>query len=128
MLVGTASLLFVVIWEQMRRFGSINLNELPLGSLITSVASNTRMADILPSLIRGILNGNIEYQLGKPLVNIIYSPIPRSIWEGKPAIIDESVLIGSMLLRGTDYYGLPAGPYGWAFLNFGWMGVIIMGF
>ncbi|MBM7839411.1 oligosaccharide repeat unit polymerase [Alkalihalobacillus xiaoxiensis] len=119
--------IFVLIWEQMRRYGRINLSDIPKENILTSVAGNTRMADILPSLVGNVLQGNIDFLWGKPLINIIYSPIPRSLWEGKPEIIDETVLIGSLLLGESDFYGLPAGPYGWAFLNFGWFGVIIMG-
>ncbi len=126
--IGLIAFIFVLAWEQMRTYGTINLASIPVNNLITSVAEKTRMAHILPSLVGQLLNGSIDYQWGKPLLNIFYSPIPRSLWEGKPEIIEETVLIGSLLIGSEGYYGLPAGPYGWAFLNFGWLGVIIMAF
>lgn len=125
---GLAAFMFVLLWEQLRTINRIDFSSLPLNSILTSVAEKTRMADILPSLIGKILNGSIDYELGKPFLNILYAPIPRGIWEGKPEIIEETVLIGSLLIGSGNYYGLPAGPYGWAFLNFGWFGVIILGF
>lgn len=119
---------FVLVWEQMRRFGEINFENLEFDALLIRVASNTRMADILPALVGKLLNGSIPLQYGKPFINILFAPIPRSMWVNKPLIIDESVLIGSYLLTGEELYGLPAGPYGWAYFNFGFLGVIFSGF
>jgi len=56
---------------------------------------------------------------------VIYAPIPRKLWEAKPQI-DNTGIIGGLLM-GDESWGLPAGAYGWIYLNFWWFGIIIFG-
>lgn len=90
--------------------------------IVLELSHSSQRADILASVIQRISTGEIEYQYGKTLVNIFYAPIPRSIYKAKP-IIDDAGYVGHLVM-GDDYWGLPMGSYGLAYLNFGITGVI----
>lgn len=66
----------------------------------------------------------IPLQLGSPLMNVFYAPIPRAVWPKKP-IIAESALVGSWLKKSDILSGLPPGLFGYGYLNFGWIGVVL---
>ena len=51
--------------------------------------------------------------------------IPRSIWENKP-LVHSSDIISNMIFFSGDV-GRPVGPYGWAYFNFGMVGVFLSG-
>lgn len=65
----------------------------------------------------------LPFQFGRTFTNIIFLPIPRSVWPEKP-IIDESGIVGNALM-GPSYYGLPVGTEGVLFMNFHVFGVIV---
>ncbi|SDI42142.1 O-antigen polymerase [Natribacillus halophilus] len=124
--VGIIGLIFVQVFGNQRFSGDFSINnDMNIIDLIVYSASQKSTGDILPSLVGALENNVIGYQLGKDFFNIIFAPIPRSIWEGKPQI-DNTGVIGSLLM-GSESYGLPAGAYGWIYLNFWWIGVIIFG-
>src|SRR5690606_38973983 len=68
--------------------------------------------------------GSENFRYGVPMLNIFAAPIPRGLWPGTPGIIDVSGIVGYSLM-GARFWGLPPGPYGWAYFNFGWFGVFI---
>ena len=49
-----------------------------------------------------------------------------TIWAEKPSSISAGGLLGRALM-GDDYWGLPLGSHGSAYLNFGWFGMIPFG-
>ncbi|MEP1744169.1 MAG: hypothetical protein ABJI60_02270 [Kangiellaceae bacterium] len=66
-----------------------------------------------------------SYYYGKTLMNVLYVPVPRSIWNEKP-VVAESVIIG-MELKGTSSTvgsGLPPGVFAYGYIQFGLLGVI----
>lgn len=107
----------------LRLHGKLGINSSGIFNLIIKSANSREVADILPSLIGALHDNYLQYGLGKPFLNIIYAPIPRSFWSDKP-IIDDAGYIGYKLM-GEGYWGLPMGPYGWAYYNFSWIGVIL---
>jgi oligosaccharide repeat unit polymerase len=121
------TLVFTQIMGSIRKYGSLTIQNLEISNLLFKAADTKDMANILPSIVGSLENGIINFQYGKDMFNILVAPIPRSIWENKP-LIDESTIIGSMLIDSPIYWGLPPGPYGWMYLNFGWFGVIIAAF
>lgn len=80
---------------------------------------------ITATIIYYIDNNLIQYLYGAPLINIFIAWIPRSFWSGKP-IISESGIVGRIIL-GPDGYGLPPGIFGYGYVNFGWVGVLLFG-
>lgn len=118
--------LFAIGLGNYRLYQEIRININGLYDLLSKVAYGTQGGEILPSLVGSLLKGNIEYQYGSTLVNIVFAPIPSSLWPNKPHI-DESGIVGKALM-GSEYWGLPPGPYGISFFNFGFLGVIIIAF
>ena len=117
---------FVVLWGELRQYGEIrtanlvsSFYELPL-----RVARGSATGEILSALVASLTYGSENFRYGVPMLNIFAAPIPRGLWPGKPGIIDESGIVGYSLM-GERYWGLPPGPYGWAYFNFGWFGVFI---
>jgi len=117
---------FGLIWGNLRMTGKLIVIRESLAKLIRLIAQGTGGGDNLPALVGSLLNHQIDYKYGKTLINILFAPIPRKIWTSKP-IIDETGIIGNVLM-GSKYWGLPSGPYGLAFFNFSWFGVIFFSF
>lgn len=127
-IVGLFGLLFNTVWGAVRKAGEASAlfhNAFQFKDLILAAGRSTSTADNLGSLVGAIKLDILDYQVGKNFINILYAPIPRGFWEEKP-IIDESGVVGFELM-GNDYWGLPVGPYGWAYFNFSWFGVVILG-
>ncbi|TCT12854.1 hypothetical protein EDC18_11125 [Natranaerovirga pectinivora] len=115
---------FGILWGNLRRYGDLSLMGVELGNLLFAVARGKATADILPSLIALLLNGDIQFNFGKTLINIFFAPIPRILWSSKPSI-DDAGIVGEAIL-GQNYWGLPPRSYGLAFFNFHWFGVILL--
>ncbi len=119
-------ILFFLLWGNLRMKGELQMESMSFRDAMFQAANQLQTADIMPALVGSLELRQVEYGNGQPLLNLLYAPIPRSIWADKP-IIDETGVIGHELM-GSDYWGLPPGPYGWAFYNFSWLGVILMAF
>ncbi|WP_193075258.1 hypothetical protein [Pseudomonas sp. FME51] len=65
------------------------------------------------------LNGQSYYRL-------LFTPIPRSIWPNKPRNTQQ--IIGNTMGGKVEYYSLPAGAQGDAYINFGILGVLVFAF
>jgi len=67
--------------------------------------------------------------LGETLYNLIYVPIPRSIWSQKP-VTSESAIVGMQLKKINDPTGagLPPGLIAYSYLQFGMIGVCVFTF
>jgi len=124
--VVAASVIFAVGWGNLRQAGEWRLGGFDPYTLAAKAASDTGQAESLPALLRGLENGAIEFNHGAVLFNFFYGMVPRALWPEKP-IIPPSSVIGQALLGEHDYYGTPVGPYGLAFFNFSWIGVLAMG-
>lgn len=116
--------IFGITWGNFRHYGDLGFRDVEIGGLLFQIAKGKATGDILPSLLYLLLNGQIEYNLGKSMINIFFAPIPRSIWPSKP-LIDETGVVGRAIM-GSDHWGLPPRSYGYAFFNFHWIGVIML--
>ncbi|GFZ79961.1 hypothetical protein GCM10010978_21450 [Compostibacillus humi] len=124
--IAIIAVLLAIALGNYRLYKEFKVNVTGIFDMLGDIASSTQGGEILPSLVGSLIKGEIDYQYGSTLVNIIFAPIPRTIWKDKP-IIDESGVVGQALM-GSNYWGLPPGPYGIAFFNFGFIGVIIIAF
>lgn len=124
--LGAIVILFSIGLGNYRMYQETRLNFNGFYDVVSKIAHSTQGGEILPSLVGSLIKGDIGYQYGATLINIIFAPIPRSIWFNKPPI-DESGIVGKVLM-GSEYWGLPPGPYGIAFFNFGFIGVILFSF
>lgn len=124
--LAIATIIFAIGLGNYRLYRETRINFSGFYDLLSNIANNQQGGEILPSLIGSLMNGNIDYQFGSTFVNIIFAPIPSSLWPNKPQI-DESGIVGKALM-GSEYWGLPPGPYGISFFNFGFIGVILFAF
>ncbi|MGB3610961.1 MAG: O-antigen polymerase [Cellvibrio sp.] len=94
---------------------------------VKAISSLSRgMADIMPSMLHALDIGDLNYQYGRTFSNVFVVLIPRKIWPDKPEGLGEDALLGRALI-GEEYWGLPPGPYGVGYLNFGSFGVVLLG-
>lgn len=114
---GVAFIFFMEIFKYQNREFMLDINK-----LLFSMSRG--MADILPSMLHAIDVGTLEYQYGKSLLNVFLILIPRALWPSKPEGLGEDALLGRALI-GEDYWGIPPGPYGVAYLNFSYFGVAL---
>src|SRR5699024_2557792 len=78
-----------------------------------------------PSMLYALDTNMIDYQLGRTFLNIPLSFIPRVVWQNKPTGLGEDALLGRLFL-GENYWALPPGEYGVAYLNFSLIGLIAL--
>ncbi|MCG1010973.1 oligosaccharide repeat unit polymerase [Salinicoccus sp. ID82-1] len=119
-------MIFAIALGNYRLYNEFRLEFSNIYEILSKVGMSIQGGEILPSLVGSLMEGKIDYQYGAILFNILYAPIPSSIWQSKPPI-DESGVVGRALM-GNEYWGLPPGPYGLAFYNFGFIGVILIAF
>ncbi|MFC3420034.1 O-antigen polymerase [Salinicoccus hispanicus] len=119
-------MIFAIALGNYRLYNEFQLDFSNVYEILSKVGMSIQGGEILPSLVGSLMEGKIDYQYGAILMNILYAPIPSSIWQNKPPI-DESGVVGRALM-GSEYWGLPPGPYGLAFYNFGFIGVILIAF
>jgi len=117
--------IFIVFWGQLRMYDAIDLN-IDVSDFLTSLTSNKNFGQNLPYMMYAIDNREIPFQFLNFAFNAIFAFIPRGIWPDKPDI-DESGIIGR-LLYGATSTGQPVGQYGFAYLCFSWIGVVLFGF
>jgi oligosaccharide repeat unit polymerase len=98
-----------------------------LSNSAIKIVKNTAHHHIAASTIR--LADDEGYWMGEGLFNIIYAPIPRSIWPNKP-IIAESGAVGIALKKSSEVngVGLPPGNFAYSYLQYGMLGVVILSF
>ncbi|RHW39558.1 oligosaccharide repeat unit polymerase [Lysinibacillus yapensis] len=123
--IGIIAIFFGIALGNYRLYQEARISIGGIHDILSKIAHSTQGGEILPSLIGSLINGNIDYARGSTLINIIYAPIPSSLWANKP-LIDESGIVGHALM-GSSVWGLPPRPYGLAFFNFGFIGVLIIG-
>ena len=105
---------------------SIVYNENPVLNTIITLGKYIQYGENLPDLIYSIDNGNVKYQGFKYTFRGISGLVPRNFWKNKPDIDYSSIT--SKLVYGYDRgYGQPVGQFGWAYLCFGYFGVILSG-
>ena len=119
-------LVFYQLYGNLRRYGSYNYGNPSIFESVLKVFKDIEHFGITATII-GLVDGKyVNYLYGKPLFNIIFAPLPRSIFPWKPMFIAESALVGALIYNiDYVYIGLPPGLYGYGYLNFGWLGVIL---
>ncbi len=99
--------------------------EFDLKASSLSIIKHTAHHHIAASTI--FMADNDGFWYGKSLANIIFAPIPRSIWPTKP-IIAESGAVGAQL-KGSDTLsgiGLPPGNFAYYYLQGGVIGLVVL--
>lgn len=110
--------------SQENGFSDMNTNSIILSNIALLGKYNGYGSNI-PAMINELYNGNIDFQYFKYSLRGLEYLIPRSIWESKP-LVHSSDIISNMIFFSGDV-GRPVGPYGWAYFNFGMVGVFLSG-
>ncbi len=91
-------------------------------------AAAKRIGGIVPlSLVIQYTPDVWEFQQGSTFSAAIFSPIPRFIWQGKPAAFDKVAFGQQYFLTSVDNFTTATSPtvVGELYLNFGWYGIIL---
>ena len=117
----------IILFLGMLRGQSSNANtDNWLINVITDLTITTQLGENLPDTIYAIDIGQVEYQHFEYLNRGLIGLIPRKIWKNKPELIDHSMIVSKLVYDVTEY-GRPIGAYGFAYLCFGTIGVILCG-
>lgn len=101
-------------------------NNTSILNIIASVTNTIQYGQNVPDLINKMDNGGLEFQGTKNLLNGITGLIPRSIWANKPES-DHSLITSRLVYYDKITYGKPVGAFGFAYLNMGYIGIILSG-
>lgn len=80
----------------------------------------------LPDTINVLETKKISFQGNKYIFNGFAGIIPRKLWENKPELVEHSMIV-SKLVYNNDIYGKPIATFGFAYLCYGYIGVVICG-
>ena len=100
-------------------------------AMLNQLASLTRQVEYgknVPDLVYGMDYSDVEQQGFKYMFNGIVTYIPRALWKNKPMVESSSIVTSLLYPNQENAAGHPVGPYGWSYLLFGYVGVIILGF
>ena len=113
--------------------GNIRNQQVTLGksnsrilNIAASITNTIQYGQNVPDLLNSMENGSVSPQGGKYLLNGILGMIPRSIWNEKPES-DHSLITSRLVYYKDITYGKPVGAFGFAYLCFGYVGVILSG-
>ncbi|MEO0974839.1 MAG: O-antigen polymerase, partial [Pseudomonadota bacterium] len=131
--LGTVGVVFaftllavVGVWRQFSQTGGI-LDISPTQALINnSVASGNFMPMARTGLIAKEMSGRHDWFYGESYLNTIFAPIPRAAWPDKPTISVGLYVKSEIYGRPTTTNGSPPGLLGEAFLNFSYLGILIV--
>lgn len=126
MILAGVTLIFVVWWGRVRTSAELHgMQYENLQSILFKAADAASLADNLAAMLWGLHNGLVHFQYGKTLINALLGAVPRFLWPDKPPSNAGHVL-GHELFGADFLTSLPPGPYGIAYFNFGWLGVVLM--
>lgn len=95
-------------------------------NVIARVTNTIQYGQNVPDLINKMDNGGLEFQGLRNLFNGITGLIPRSIWANKPES-DHSLITSRLVYYEDITYGKPVGAFGFAYLNLGYIGIVLSG-
>jgi oligosaccharide repeat unit polymerase len=121
-----ATLVGMGVWRQISQRGEIQSTDATQVFLDQTVGSGNFLPSARTAFI--IKNFDDSYFLGATYLDWIFAPIPKVIWSGRPDHDLGVVVRSTIYKRRTFSNGYPPGMLGEAYLNFGYVGVIIIPF
>ncbi len=125
--LGVPIIIFILFLGSMRNqqvtLGKTNNKVL---NIAASITNTIQYGQNVPDLLYSMKNGNVDFQGGKYLFNGILGMIPRSVWKEKPEL-DHSLITSRLVYDEDITYGKPVGAFGFSYLCFGYIGVILSG-
>lgn len=131
--LGALGVLFAVtvlvgvgIWRQVSQSGQI-LDVSPTQALLNnSVGSGNFMPLARTGLIAREMTRRGDWLYGQTYLNTVFAPVPRAIWPDKPMISVGLFVRTEIYGRPATTNGSPPGLLGEAFLNFSYIGILII--
>lgn len=125
--VALAVLVSIGLWRQLSQTSEIRDKNLTDAVVNQTVGSGNfvpleRTALIIDRMHRP----GTEFKLGETYANLIFAPIPRTIWPEKPELSVGLFVKRELYNRPTGTNGYPPGLLGEAFINFGFIGIFIV--
>ena len=120
----------IILYIGKIRLGSytafVNMNtDSQLLGLLALLGKYNGLGTNLAAVVTKIESGQLEHQYFSYLLRGIQYFVPRALWADKPLVHSGDII--SLLAYGDGTVGRPAGAHGWAYLNFGMLGVVISG-
>lgn len=128
--VGIIVIIIYQILGNIRDVAGFHISDISLlsvfGKMIDTMGSIIHF-DISSEIVYLIDHNQVGYLYGKPFFSILFAALPRKFFPWKPRYIADSALVGSLILnRDSQVYGMPPGPFAYGYLNFGWIGVVLV--
>lgn len=118
---------FIIFIGNMRN-QQITVNSTNFFARTVSYITNTiQYGQNIPDLLYKIDSKLIDFQKDKYIFNGILGMIPRAFWDNKPEV-DHSLITSKLVYYSDIDYGKPVGAFGFAYLCFGYFGVVLSGF
>ncbi|AZB44665.1 O-antigen polysaccharide polymerase Wzy [Bacillus sp. FJAT-42376] len=95
-------------------------------SQLAILARYNGYGDNIPLMISKIDSGALDFQKFEYIYRGVQYYIPRNLWPEKPLVHSAQIVSNSVFFKGDT--GRPVNAYGWAYFNFGYVGVILSGF
>lgn len=128
LLLAIPVIIFVIMVGHVRLQKSHQVySENPFLNVAITMGKYIQYGQNLPDLVYAIDTKKIDYQGCKYAFRGVIGLIPRSLWENKPEV-DYSYITSELVYGHKKGYGEPVGQFGWAYLCFGHIGVIVSGF
>lgn len=126
-IIGIPIIAFILIIGNLRNQNvSLNNKNSSILNIAASITNTIQYGQNIPDLLYSIETKKVEFQGGKYLLNGVLGMIPRAVWNNKPEI-DHSLITSKLVYYSDISYGKPVGAFGFAYLCFGYIGVIISG-
>ncbi len=128
MLLAIPVVIFIMIVGRIRMQNNYRIyNENTFLNTAIMMGKYIQYGENIPDLVYSIDSNKICYQGFKYSLRGFIGIIPRKIWNNKPEVDYSNIT--SQLVYGYDRgYGQPVGQFGWAYLCFGYVGVVLSGF
>lgn len=127
MLLAIPFIIFIMIVGRIRMQNSYRIyNENTFLNTAIMMGKYIQYGENIPDLVYSLDNKKISYQGFKYSLRGVIGLIPRKFWDNKPEVDYSNIT--SQLVYGYDRgYGQPVGQFGWSYLCFGYVGVVLSG-
>lgn len=94
--------------------------------MLANLTVAAQYGENLPDTINALETNKVSFQGNKYIFNGFAGLIPRKLWKNKPELVEHSMIV-SKLIYNNDIYGKPIATFGFAYLCYGYIGVIVCG-
>lgn len=127
--VGVLFALFVLVslglWRQASQRGAVLDRTLASAIVSNTIASGNFFPLARTAVILDRVPERYDFRMGGSYASVLAAPVPRRVWSGKPEALGRDVR-SEIYGRPTFKNGYPPGLVGEAYINFGYLGVVLV--